>query len=153
MTEKQFNSLKIGDKVMDASLTKEKVVTDIDREAGRLNTGGTWRKYKHVRLAGIPAPEHFTRLEPITHITLPIKALMRHPLVEIAIVQTILRAGPEGFVGTNDTLFEAVQVCTSNSTFSPTVGRMCREGILLREPLEGRVTRYFVNPAVLKEYM
>jgi S1-C subfamily serine protease len=131
----------------------KKVVTDIDREAGRLNTGGTWRKYKHVRLAGIPAPEHFTRLEPITHITLPIKAVLKYPLLDIAIIQTIHRAGPEGFIGTNDTLFDAIQVCRSISTFNPTISRLLREARVRRECLPGKVTKWFVDDEVAQEYI
>ena len=57
MTEKQFNELRIGDKVMNGSLTGEVVVLDIDRNKATINTGGTWRSAKNVRLAGILTPD------------------------------------------------------------------------------------------------
>lgn len=153
MTEKQFNELRIGDKVMNGSLTGEVVVLDIDRNNATINTGGTWRSAKNVRLAGILTPDHFTKLEKLTHITLPIKAVLKYPLLDIAIIQTIHRAGPEGFIGTNDTLFDAIQVCRSISTFNPTISRLLREGRVRRECLPGKVTKWFVSDEVAQEYI
>lgn len=153
MTEKQFNELRIGDKVMNGSLTGEVVVLDIDRNNATINTGGTWRLAKNVRLAGILTPDHFTKLDKLTHITLPIKAVLKYPLLDIAIIQTIHRAGPEGFIGTNDTLFDAIQVCRSISTFNPTISRLLREARVRRECLPGKVTKWFVDDEVAQEYI
>lgn len=153
MTEKQFNELRIGDKVMNGSLTGEVVVLDIDRNNATINTGGTWRLAKNVRLAGILTPDHFTKLDKLTHITLPIKAVLKYPLLDIAIIQTIHRAGPEGFIGTNDTLFDAIQVCRSIGTFNPTISRLMREGVIRRECLPGKVTKWFVDDEVAQEYI
>ena len=164
MTEKQFNELRIGDKVMNGSLTGEVVVLDIDRNNATINTGGTWRLAKNVRLAGILTPDHFTKLDKLTpdhftkldkltHITLPIKAVLKYPLLDIAIIQTIHRAGPEGFIGTNDTLFDAIQVCRSICTFKPTISRLLREGRVRRECLPGKVTKWFVSDEVAQEYI
>lgn len=153
MTEKQFNELRIGDKVMNGSLTGEVVVLDIDRNNATINTGGTWRLAKNVRLAGILTPDHFTKLDKLTHITLPIKAVLKYPLLDIAIIQTIHRAGPEGFIGTNDTLFDAIQVCRSIGTFNPTISRLMREGVIRRECLPGKVTKWFVSDEVAQEYI
>ena len=152
MTEKQFESLKVGDKVMNNALTKEVPVIDINRQKGIINTGGAWRRFKNVKLAGIPVPDHFTRLEPLTHITLPVKMLKRYPLLDTVILHTILRAGPDGFVGTNETLCDATQLCRSAGTFNVIIMRLVREGLVIRENLAKKVTRFLVDEERAKDF-
>ena len=153
MTEKQFNQLKVGDIVMNNALTKQVQVLDICRNRGLINTGGAWRKYKGVYLARGPLPEHFTRLEPVTHFNLSIKALKRYSLLEVIIIHTIHRAGPKGFIGNNETLREATQMNNSIATINLLMSHLTRDGIVIRECLAGKASRFTINEELAKEYL
>jgi hypothetical protein len=153
MTEKQFNQLQIGDKVMNNTLTGETTVVDINRQDGTINTGGPWRKFNGVHLADPTKPQNYTVLEPVTHVTLSIIMLRRYSLLEAVLVQTILRAGTEGFIGTNETLCDATQLCRSLSTFNTIISRLIREGIIMRENLAGKASRYTINLDKAKQYL
>lgn len=152
MTEKQFNDLRVGMKVMDRTLTKEIRVIDISRSRGTINTGGTWRRYKEVRLAGLDE-EQLTSLPPVTHYTFPIKALKRYPILDMVIVQTILRAGPDGFVGTVAHLEQATQMGSSPTSFCKIVNAMIRSGLIIREGLPRRVFRFQVDKEKAKDFL
>lgn len=153
MTAKQFQQLKVGDIVMNSALTKEVKVLDISRSKGLINTGGAWRRFKGVCLAGIPKPENFTRLEPVTHVTLSIKALKRFSLVEVLLVDAIRRAGPNGFLGNNETLLRATQMDKSIHTANVLLNRLVRDGIVIRENLANKATLFFVDEEKAKDYL
>lgn len=153
MTEKQFEQLKIGDKVMNSSLTKVVTVQDINRPKGLVNTGGAWRKYRGISMSDRPVLSTFTRLEPVTQITLPVKMLKRYPLIDVVTIETIRRAGTEGFIGTNETLRNATQICTAGiSMFTLVILRLSRDGLITRERLAHSTTRFMVNEEKLKQY-
>lgn len=153
MTTKQFNELHIGDMVMNNALTKEVPVLDINRKLGSINTGGSWRRYKNVKLAGMPVPEHFTCLEPVTHVTLSMNMLKRYSLLDAIIISTIRRAGPEGYIGTNETLCEHTQLCRSISTFNTIISRLTHEGIVIRENLAKKASRYTIDAEKAEPYL
>ena len=152
MTEKQFAELKVGDMVMNNTLTKQVEVLDINRPRGLVNTGGAWRNRKNVRLPGLPMPDHFTKLEPATHFNISIKMLKRFTTLECIILHTIMRAGPDGFIGTNETLCEATQLCRSFCTFTVLISRLSREGFVTRDCLDKKVSRFMIDEEKFKEY-
>ena len=152
MTEKQFADLKVGDMVMNNALTKQVEVLDINRKREMINTGGAWRLRKNVRLPGPPPPDHFTKLEPATHFNISVKMLKRFTTLECIILHTIMRAGPDGFVGTNETLCEATQLCRSFSTFTVLISRLVREGFVVRDCLARKVTRFTLNETEFQNY-
>lgn len=154
MTLKQFNTLQIGDMVMNSNRTAEIPVSDINRNRGLICTGGSWRNYIAVRLPRTKElPVNFTVLEPVTHITFSVKMINRFALAEAAIILTVLRAGDDGFVGTNETLCAAAQVCVSAASANIIIPRLCKEGILRREPLAHSATRYHLNRQLIEEYL
>ena len=152
MTEKQFNQLRVGDMVMNRTLTKEVPVIDINRKNGLINTGGSWRRHKDVRMAGVTVEEP-TVLAPVTHITFSVKSLKRYPILDMVILKTILRAGPGGFIGTSASLCEATQICKSQSVFKKIIFIMDRDKIIVREPLPLKLTRFTVNMDKAKDYL
>ena len=141
MTTNQFNNLKIGDIVMNANCTAEVAVMDINRNRGLVNTGGAWRKYTTIRF-----PKE-------THMTFSVKMINRFSLAESAIIHTVLRAGEDGFVGTNESLCEASQICASTSSANVVIPRLCRERIITRDNLANKVTRFRLNMEEVEEYI
>ena len=153
MTEKQFRELKVGDTVMNNGLTNEVQVKDICRARGLINTGGAWRQYKNVCLKKATLPEHFTRLEPVTHFNLSVKALKRYTLLEVVIINTIHRAGPEGFIGSYETLRDATQMGNSIGTVNLVMSHLIRDGIVVRECLANKASILTINEELAKDYL
>ena len=152
MTEKQFNELHVGSMVMNRQLTKDVPVIDINRKAGLINTGGSWRRYKDVRMTGVTVEEP-TILQPISHFTFAVKSLKRYPILDMVILKTILRAGPGGFIGTSASLCEATLICGSQSAFKKIIFIMDRDKIINRDPLPNKLTRFTVNMDKAKDYL
>lgn len=154
MTLNQFNNLKIGDIVMNANCTAEVAVMDINRNRGLVNTGGAWRKYTTIRFPKEKElPSEFTRLPKVTHMTFSVKMINKFSLVESAIIHTILRAGEDGFVGTNESLCEASQICASTCSANIVIPRLCKARIITRDNLAYRVTRFRINMNAVEEYL
>lgn len=154
MTSNQFNNLKIGDIVMNANCTAEVSVMDINRNRGLVNTGGAWRRYTTIRFASSKKlSDDFTQLPPVTHMTFSVKMLNKFMVSEAAIIHTIIRAGEDGFVGNNETLCEASQICTSTCSANVIIPRLCREGLITREHMAHSMTRFRINMDAVKEYL
>ena len=138
---------------MNHGLTKEVQVLDICRQRGLINTGGAWRKYRSVCLTRVALPEHFTRLEPVTHFNLSVKALKRYSLLEVILINTIHRAGPSGFIGSNETLRDATQMQHSIATINLLMSRLTRDGIIIRDCLANKASVFTINEELAKDYL
>lgn len=112
MNLEQFNALKIGDSVYRSEGQDTVTVSDIDRRNMRIHTGGAWRYYKTVR---VPVPETATPTPTEPHpeeMTFPLAMLRTYGLTATSIILAVRRAGPEGFVGSLETLCNNTHICT-----------------------------------------
>lgn len=134
MTIEQFYALKIGDKVMNSYGTNSVAVSDIDRINHRLQTSGSWRYYKTVRLP--PVEMSLTPVEPCPdEITLSINMLRCYGLTATGIIMAVRRAGPEGFVGSIETLCYNTHVCTSVSACRHILHDLVKGHVLIRKDI------------------
>ena len=153
MTIKSFAELKIGDKVLNGNYTKEVTVTDINREKGMILAGGVWRKFTGVRFTEKDTQMPLTQLEPVTEMTFTVRMLKRFSIAEAAILQTIHRAGPKGYIGNNERLCRDAQIINTSSTYNLLISRLCRDGYIHRHNLAGRLSQFTLVSDKVKQYI
>lgn len=151
MTKEQFMKLKIGDRVLSSDGSSILPVTDLHRDKGLVSTGGRWMKFRGVALAYEQGCKP-TTIDPPTHITFSVAMLKELGLIGSAIVHAIRRAGPEGFVGSNEALVRAAGFADVRGSYGFLVRPLVDKNVVRRELIARTVTRFTLVEENLTKY-
>lgn len=151
MTKDQFMNLKIGDRVLSSDRSAVLSITDIHRDKGLVNTGKHWMSFRGVTLV---AEEKYklTEIEPPTHILFSVAMLKEFGLIGSAIILAIRRAGPEGFVGSNESLVRASGFADVRGSYGFLVRPLVDKNVVRRELVSRTVTRFTLVEENLVKY-
>lgn len=153
MTKEQFEQLKIGDTVLGTRSGSTLTVTDIHRQRELISTGGAWRRRQDVSVPEEWKDNTATVLPEIKEYTFPISMLKRLGLIQSAIVVTVRRAGPDGYVGTLTSLRQALQLDIPQATFFAAWKNLHILRIVTMQKIGSKYNRFHLDEEALKNLL
>jgi len=150
MTKEQFEQLKIGDHVTGTKNGTLVKILDIQRDRQLVNTGGTWRRRQDIKMPDAAKDNLATRLPAIKQYTFPVHMLKKHGLIQSAILVTVRRAGPDGYVGTLTSLNQAIQLDLPQATFHTVWKNLHTLGLVTMQKIDSKHNRFQLSEESLK---
>lgn len=150
MTKEQFEQLNIGDHVTGTKNGTLVRVIDIQRDRQLVNTGGTWRRRQDIYMPDGSKDSLATRLPAIKQYTFPVHMLKKHGLIQSAILVTVRRAGPEGYVGTLTSLNQATQLGVAQATFFAAWKNLHTPRLVTMQKIGSKYNRFQLSEEALK---